>query len=316
MERSDPCVPAEVPFAPATSGYAYALEQDADHPDLATVVVTDAAGTWLATFTDGAYTVAVAGPERRFCETVPPHAGHPPVASTTWVRVHRPGGSPTPFAVDDDSVTKGVDEAWLGQALAANAAGKIDVLGIAMQYVAGSPGDAGYGPALGDAGTEKGADFNDYLGVDWNYGGETDPWEEDEWHMVDCSGYVRLVWGFRAGLPLALEPTGDGSAIPRTSQEMHDDAPGVLTVTPADVAAETFGHLAPGDLVFFDDPPGGATEIRHVGMYLGVDDDGHRRFISSRISSDGPTLGNHVGPSTLDEDGFHFPDRFVAARRL
>jgi hypothetical protein len=119
--------------------------------------VRDGDGRWLATFTDGARTVLLAGPRRSFAE------GRAAVSHAKWVRSH-----PSPFVGR-------LDRGWLREALAANAARVADVLAIAMQYVRDAPplhdenglqiaGDAHYGPG-DEANREEGSDFNDYLGV-------------------------------------------------------------------------------------------------------------------------------------------------------
>ena len=92
-----------------------------------------------------------------------------------------------------------------------------------MQYVAGAPslynaaglriaGDAHYGPLQADGTRKEGSDFNDYLGVAWTYGASTDQPEADEIGSLDCSGFTRMVWGYRGGIPLILTPNGVGPA--------------------------------------------------------------------------------------------------------
>jgi hypothetical protein len=63
-------------------------------------------------------------------------------------------------------------------------------------------------------------------------------------------------------------------------------------------------QLQPGDLVFFRtrELPGG--RIGHIGIYLGLDTAAHPRFISSRRSAGGPTMGDMGGTSRLDGDGY------------
>jgi hypothetical protein len=50
-------------------------------------------------------------------------------------------------------------------------------------------------------------------------------------------------------------------------------------------------------------------------MYLGIDSGGHHRFISSRKTANGPTLGDTGGRSILDGTGF-YAVAFRSARRL
>ena len=73
--------------------------------------------------------------------------------------------------------------------------------------------------------------------------------------------------------------------------------------------------LRPGDLVFFDASIDDGTQLDHVGLYLGIDTSGHPRFVSSRKSVDGPTMGDAGGNSTLDGTML-YARTFRAARRL
>ncbi|MBY8852659.1 C40 family peptidase, partial [Saccharothrix sp. MB29] len=78
--------------------------------------------------------------------------------------------------------------------------------------------------------------------------------------------------------------------------------------------ATDYSRLQPGDLVFFeveDDP----DTLDHVGIYLGLDDGGHHRFISSRERINGPTLGDVGGTSLLDDGGF-YSTSWRSVRRL
>jgi hypothetical protein len=50
-------------------------------------------------------------------------------------------------------------------------------------------------------------------------------------------------------------------------------------------------------------------------MYLGVDDRGHHRFISSRTTANGPTMGDLGGESILDGTGY-WALRWRTARRI
>jgi cell wall-associated NlpC family hydrolase len=73
--------------------------------------------------------------------------------------------------------------------------------------------------------------------------------------------------------------------------------------------------LSPGDLVFFDAATNDGTQIDHVGMYLGTDEGGNYRFVSSRKSINGPTMGDYSGKSILNGSGL-YATSFRAARRL
>jgi len=275
--------------------------------DPAGVELSDAQGAWLATFTAGARTVRLRGSARTFDE---PTAQ--PVAHAIWVRT-----LPEPFGGD-------VDAAWLSQALEANRALVPDVLAIAMQYIAAAPpifdadlqiaGDASYGPPEGQSRAE-GSDFYDYLGIQWTDpdGRGHDP-NEDQLGCLDCSGFIRMVWGYRDNLhasriPLCFKPRE--GALPRRAVQMCDEGPGVV------IGAE-LSKVKVGDLVFFDADPKDGPAIDHVGMYLGRDARRHRRFVSSRKSADGPTLGDFRHASILDGDPEtdRYTRSFRTARRL
>jgi hypothetical protein len=288
----------------------------------ARTIVNSDSGSWRATFTDGSYTVRHAGPSRTFSEPVQSGvtAGTQTVTHNSYVRVMASkwpaGGIPTDAQVD---------------ALLART--DPDLFTVAFQYVHGAPqvkvpdssaytgyrwesGDAAYGPDVG-------ADFNDYLGLDWNYGsswGGTDANETAEYGRLDCSGYVRMVFGYRLGLTLAKSGYERPSvAIARTSALQADSAEsiGVRIIAPGSSKPTSFGNLAPGDLVFFDsDGPDG--EIDHVGIYLGVDNEGKDRVLSSRNSLLGPTMKDSASgssPSILNGSGW-MPSGLRSARRL
>jgi cell wall-associated NlpC family hydrolase len=267
--------------------------------------------------------VTLTGPERTFQERFRLNGVDVVVEVThsTWVRA-------APGPVDGR-----VDERWLRLALAANQAGTPDALAIAMQYVKGAPvlnegdlqiaGNASYGP-LGPDGRREGSDFSDYLGLRWLY--PTDPPdtpEPDQFLCLDCSGFMRMVWGYRHHLPgsgypdtvpLSRDPR-QASALPRRAVQMYDDAPGVVLIPDRGVQVTDLGRLDVGDLVFFDSAEDDGVAIDHVGLYLGVDADGRNRFISSRKIADGPTMGDVGGVSVLSGQRF-YARAFRAARRI
>ncbi len=272
----------------------------------ARTVVRSSDGTWLATLTDGSRTVVLAGPERTFAESSAPEQ----VISASWVRL-----LPAAFRGT-------VDRSWLTTALADRTP---DVLAIAMQYIDGAPpvidargtriaGDADYGPLLADGTRAAGSDFNDYLGTTWTYpNGTTDPPEADQYGALDCSGFVRMVYGYGSGVPLRLRP--DGVGLPRRSFEQLASAPGVIVIPDTGTPPISRAALQPGDLVFFDAASDDGTRIDHVGIFLGRDTGGHDRFISSRKGANGPTLGDIRGRSMLDGTGL-YASAFRASRRL
>jgi NlpC/P60 family len=292
------------PMSIATANSQYRFKNYSD-PDR--TMVTAADGHWLATFTNQAYTVTLLGPERTFSD---PNA-KAAVVTNVWVRVLS-----TPF-------NGKVDQNWLTKELQDSTP---DVFAIAMQYVAGAPalidnkglqiaGEAKYGPVKEDDTREEGGDFNDYLGIPWKFGSQQRNPKSVFFHSLDCSGFMRMVWGYRVGLPLAYVPDNGGS-IPRHSWEMLASAPGTIIIPDTETQVTDFSLLAPGDLVFFHAKiENHNPQIDHVGIFLGKDTAGHFRFISSRQTINGPTFGDVGGNSLLDGTGL-YARSFRAARRL
>ncbi|GAB2991941.1 C40 family peptidase [Nocardioides montaniterrae] len=268
----------------------------------ALTTVRDAHG-WLATFTRGSRTVTLRGGRRTLTEPLVP------ATVTDRLRVRL---LPRPF-------NGTVPRSWLTRQLRSTAP---DVLQTAFQYVAQRPaihrdglqvaGDAAYGPLLPDLTRAAGSDFNDYLGVPWTYGALVDSPELDQRLSLDCSGFVRMVLGYRHGFPLSQAP--DGRSLPRSAAEMAGGGPGRVIVrdTGAEVAPR---GVRPGDLLFFDADPIDSGVIDHVGIYLGIDSSGLPRFISSRRTVDGPTMSDIGGSSVLTGRGY-YASAFREARRI
>jgi len=275
-----------------------------------TKTVTDSNGNKLATFTVGARTVLMHGPTRTFAERANTAAT---ITSPDWVRLY-----PKPF---DGTV----DQAWLQAAVADNnSPSKPDLIAIAMQYITGAPtikddtgriiaGSASYGPTMPDGEREEGSDFNDYLGISYTYGTEVDKPEARQLGSLDCSGFQRMIWGYRSGIPLELRPTG--TAIPRQAYQMYDSLPGIVVIPNIGKQVNDFSRLQVGDLVFHDASDDDGTKIDHVGVYLGLDSNGDRRFISSRKKANGPTFGDLGGRSVLNGRG-SYAETFRAVRRF
>jgi cell wall-associated NlpC family hydrolase len=276
------------------------------------LVLHDTTGAWSASFTKGARTVTMAGPSRVFSES---NSTTATVTSTTWVRLY-----PRPFDGN-------VDQAWLKQAQDNNTKRVPDVLQVAMQYIDGAPtikdasgatiaGDASYGPLLPDEKHAEGSDFNDYLGIDQTYAGSdgsVDTAEKTQLGDLDCSGFQRMVWGYRSGMPLSLQP--NGTSIPRRSYQIFDAGPGIITIPNTGKQVTDLSALQVGDLVFHDASTNDGTQIDHVGIYLGIDSNGNHRFISSRKTANGPTLGDIGGKSILEGKGL-YATSFRGARRF
>ncbi|GAA3034891.1 NlpC/P60 family protein [Actinokineospora globicatena] len=276
-------------------------------------MLRDTAGAVLAVFTDEARTAVITGPRRTFAE---PEATAATVTTTSWVRL-----LPRPWA-------EGAEHAdWFEQWWAtARDDTSPDVLQVATEYLIGAPdardeagvryrGDASFGPVKPTGvGRQEQSDFYDYLGVPWEFpDGPSEQPDKSRYGSVDCSGYVRLVFGYRLGMPL-LGTNTQGQGIPRRAYAISEFGPGVALVRNQFRRATEYSRLQPGDLVFFeveDDP----QTLDHVGIYLGLDDRGHHRFVSSRERINGPTLGDVAGTSLLD-DGGHYSTAWRSARRL
>ncbi|MFL6119522.1 NlpC/P60 family protein, partial [Actinophytocola sp.] len=276
-------------------------------------VVRDQTGAVLATFTDGARTVALTGPARTFTE---PRFTRATITTTTWVRL-----APQPW-------TPGAEKAaWFGQwfAAARRDTGP-DVFGVAMQYADGAAdektadglrfrGDAIFGPVepAGYARLEQ-SDFLDYLGISYAFpdAGRKTP-KPAHLGALDCSGFVRMVYGYRLGYPL-LGTNDPGPGLPRRAWAIAEHGPGVALIPNTRTRVTAYDALQPGDLLFFE-VEGTEDELDHVGIFVGTDSDGHYRFMSSRERANGPTFGDLGGTSLLDDGGM-YSKGWRAARRI
>jgi cell wall-associated NlpC family hydrolase len=262
----------------------------------------------VAVLTAGARSVHFVGAARTFTERDSPVT----VSTNYTVRV-------APVAWTGGSQGARWFEGWVGGVLADTSA---DVLGTCLEYLPGEPlrsdgdgvyaGDAGYGL---DSSTADGADFYDFLGQSWVWSnGQVSHPQERYLRRIDCSGFVRLVFGYRHGVALSNTTTIAGQALARNSQAMAQLTPGYLVAagnrdTEAPV---TLAGVLPGDLVFFS--LSNDAVISHVGIYLGDDTQGHLRFVSSRSKADGPTFGDSSARSIFDQGWFH--DRLRRVIRL
>ncbi len=224
---------------------------------------------------------------------------NPTIQHNVWVRI-----LPTPF-------TGTVDENWLRAALIDTSP---DALAIAMQYLSGAPavtdpaqsnlqimGDSQYGPLQADGTRQEGADFNDYLGIAWSYGSSTDSPEAGQFRCLDCSGYVRMVYGYRMGIRMRLT-TIDGVSLPRISSAIANGGPGIL-IAQSNTQITDLTGIGVGDAVAFDadnsNPAEEEGQIDHIGIYMGTDTNGLHRFISARKTGNGPTFADVGGPSVI-----------------
>jgi len=285
-----------------------------DNPDR--TVVADPGGATLAVFTDGTRTVRLSGPSRTFRE---PRFTTALVTTNAWVRLApktwKPGSEEASWV-----------RPWLTKALADRSP---DVLAVATEYIDGAEsrlddqgrqiaGDADFGP-LSDTdpdGRAENSDFYDYMSVSWEFPTDGKREKPDSAHArsLDCSGFLRMVYGFRLGYPLRGTNT-KGTGLPRRAYAMAEFGPGVRLMPNTGERATDYDVLQPGDLLFFNAGPVQGANIEHSGIYLGVDNGGHHRFISSRATANGPTMGDLGGASLLDGSGY-WAIRFRTARRI
>ncbi|MFC4611944.1 C40 family peptidase [Streptomyces maoxianensis] len=285
-------------------------------------VLRGADGQVKAVLTDGARMAKLTGPARIFAE---PTSTASKVSTTDWVRL-----MPEPWSQGAEKQKWFKD--WYAQYAGSE---EDDVFAFAFQYLAGAPqrkdgqgvvfaGDANFGP-LNTSGAEGGdlrleqSDFYDYLGTRYPYrDGAVGTPEAMRARSLDCSGFIRMVLGYRARYPLmSSDASGDG--LPRTANGMARSRQGVdvlpLTGISAQDRPSAIDQLQPGDLVFFKLDTRTGQRLDHVGMVLGHDTEGHLIFISSREEVNGPTIGDIGGVSRLDGNGY-YAKTLRSAKRL
>ncbi|GAA2395090.1 NlpC/P60 family protein [Dactylosporangium salmoneum] len=300
-----------------SSGYAF---RRVSEPPGTEVVAAD--GSRVALLTDGSRSARLKGPARTFVE---PRFTNAKITHDVYVRL-----LPQEWAAGAEQ------QPWFAGWLATELVDpKPDVLATALEYTYGAQpkkdekgvqysGDAAFGPlsASDRDGRAENSDFYDYLGLNWTFpDGKKEKPSPDRLHSLDCSGFIRMVYGYRMGLPLRDTDTA-GPGLPRRAFAIAEFGPGVLVIENTGKRPSTLDRLEPGDLVFFYGSPeidsDGAdrpTHIEHSGIYMGIDDRGHQRFISSRVGANGPTMGDAGGEAILDGTG-HFATALRASRRL
>ncbi|TDD62846.1 hypothetical protein E1263_02215 [Kribbella antibiotica] len=243
--------------------------------DPARTVVTSASGAVVATLTDGSRTVALNGPARTFTD---PRSAQATLTTTAWVRL-----APQPWSADAERAPW--FKPWLA---AATRDASPDLLALGTQYLKGAPTvrDRTGARIAGQATFGQDADYDQYLRTG----------------AVDSAGFVRLVYGYRAGYPLQSK----ASVLPRTAAAMAGPGPGTPIVPDTGKQATDYSRLQPGDLMFFTKAPG-TGGVARVGIYLGLDGTGRHRVLG-----DSPDNG---GPSLLDE-GNEYAQTFRSAKRL
>ncbi|WP_282961347.1 NlpC/P60 family protein [Streptomyces virginiae] len=157
------------------------------------------------------------------------------------------------------------------------------------------------------------------MNIGWTFpDGTYNPPSSRQAGNLDCSGYTRMVYGFHMGIPLAAGEDTSGTGVPRKSRHMVEYMPGVLIDRTDGAGPPAADQLQPGDLLLFnadsgDDAATGTAD--HVGIYLGSDAGGKRRFLSSRKTVNGPTMADLGGASLLDGFGT-YARRLYAVRRI
>ncbi|MFJ5827992.1 NlpC/P60 family protein [Streptomyces sp. NPDC093089] len=236
-------------------------------------------------------------------------ADPPVVCHDTWVRV-----LPEPF---DGTWTPALEQrvrAWAADT-------SPDALAYASMFRPHAPavtdpalqgaqvlGASGYSET-DDAGLRYvGADFHEYMGLAWTFpaSGESTGTPEAQWKgNLDCSGFVRMVYGHHMGIPMVLYKDYDGRNLPRTSKRQATNGPGTVVASGTD-APPSLTALRIGDVVFFDattdpdDPEATAGVVDHTGIYVGQDQHGGLRFVSSRRTPNGPTMADLGAKSILN----------------
>ncbi|MCX5377645.1 NlpC/P60 family protein [Streptomyces sp. NBC_00091] len=285
-------------------------------------VLRDTTGQVLATFTDGARTATLTGPSRTFTE---PANTTSRVVTENWVRL-------MPEAWKQGAENQQWFKDWFKKYFGSQ---EDDVFAMAFQYGDQAPvkkdaqgtsyaGDASFGPLNpnGSAGNDlrlEQSDFFDYLGTPYTFrnGVRKQP-QTARYRSMDCSGFIRTVFGYRARYPLMPDDT-PGAGLPRTANGMARSALGTDVIPLEGVGADdrptSIDVIQPGDLLFFKLDARTKDRLDHTGIYLGTDTDGHKIFISSREEANGPTIGDKGGTSRLDGNGY-YATTLRSAKRL
>lgn len=282
---------------------------------------TDEPATWLHSVSDTSNMQGRVG--FRFLASTS-STGLPRLFHTASLRVIS-ASWPTSPSVTHNTWVRVLDDAFDGQWTAALTRqiqewaidSSPDVLAHAMRYITGAyplvdpnvgaqvSGQASYGPLAADGSRVEGADFHDYMGLDWVFpNGEERTADPDELTCLDCSGYVRMVYGFHMGLPMVFEENIDGTNLPRRTLDIGPDGPGVI-VAQAVGTAPSLANIQIGDVPHFDATSDGETsgQVDHNGIYLGTDQSGNMRFLNSRKTPNGPTMADLGGASVLNGSG-------------
>jgi cell wall-associated NlpC family hydrolase len=296
-----------------------------DNP--ARTVVRDTDGEVAATFTDGARTAVLNGPSRTFTE---PRTTTAKVVTDAWVRL-------LPRAWSRGAERSAWFRAWFTEYRGSTAD---DLFAVAFQYGDGAPvrkdsdglrfrGDAAFGPVSDNVRYDlrlEQSDFYDYLGEDFRFRNGTVQYAEPaKIRSLDCSGFLRMVFGYRSGYHLKPTDKATGTGLPRTAYGIGSSRSGVdilpLRRTGSALPLHMYAHatdldkLQPGDLLFWKLDRRTGARLDHAGIYLGLDNQGHPRFLSSRKEANGPTMGDLGGAARLDGKGM-YATYLTSAKRL
>jgi hypothetical protein len=156
----------------------------------------------------------------------------PSVTHRTWVRA-----LPTPFTGTWTDTLAAQIRTWAASA-------QPDALAYAAMFTAGAPtvnsaalggpvyGQALYGPTAADGTRVEFSDWNDFAGVGWTYpDGEVRTFPHGDVISsggLDCSGYVRIIYGRGLGVPMVFDLNFDGINLPRRTRDMGPSGPGVV----------------------------------------------------------------------------------------
>lgn len=223
-----------------------------------TVTVFDDQG-WLAIFTTGARSALLRRTDDAPDLTTGPFGVFSPTARLLLL--------PAPF-------TGTVDEVLLDEMVAASVMDLYDIVyAMVNSNIVMRNGVQIYGPNAYDAT----ADFNDYLGI--TFAGDAPDMAKTG--KLSPAGLIRLLFGpVGLGLPLGEIP-GD-----MVGQYTETTAPGVSVIDTEVYMPSTqmIGFLQMGDVLGFTS--GGKNPTHHVGVYLGTDSFGGKRFVSMRQDKD------------------------------
>jgi hypothetical protein len=201
-------------------------------------------------------------------------------------------------------------------------------------------GDCSYGSTDILGARPIGADFNDYLWLTATYPNVVDQPELSDFRSLDCSGYIRMIYGYFYGWSMSRSETPDGIKIPRLADEQTRFGPGVIIMdrfalnTPPTIIS----YILPGDILGFAEDTGqryvideetgelvlveeeGQEDIElrvsHIAIFLGIDIDGKYRFLSARQSANGPTMSDLSGNSTVIDGNNLYSRMFRIIRRF